>query len=41
MQTGVWCTNMRETDNLEDLILDRRIILKLTFLFKRRHHEVL
>jgi len=31
VQTGFWCGNLRERDNLEDLGIDGRIILKLIF----------
>jgi len=29
--TGAWCENLRESDNLEDLGLNWRLILKLAF----------
>jgi hypothetical protein len=28
---GIWCGNLRERDNLEDLGVDRRIILRWIF----------
>jgi hypothetical protein len=31
VHTGFWCGNLREIDHLQDLDVDRRIILKLTF----------
>jgi hypothetical protein len=29
LHTGFWCGNLRERDHLEDLGVDRRLILKL------------
>ena len=34
MYTGFWCGNMRERDNLEDLGVDGKIILR--WIFKKR-----